>query len=590
MLNRKLFMAGTVCASALVTARVEAVSALDGSCRLVFDNGVGCFAAQSPKLSHRHGRDRDPSTTPFDRVSQSWTSSTGYVENPPASKSDGKTADSADVSSESTNASDPASPPTASEIEITFWNSVKDSNDPALFEAYLDRFPNGEFAVLARAKIRALKDSKSEQPADSKSSTAADTSAPSDLPKGATLTHRVKLGAFPSSLGAQAKSSIDGEPRGWLGVRIQDVDSHLKQALGLSTSDGSLITELTDNSPASRSDLLPGDIVLSVDKRKVQSSKDLARIIASYRDGDEVKIEVWRMGNGSEDMGRYLRQRADSGDNVAAFVLSKFAMSGHVVAKDEALGGRLMRKAAESGLTEAMQPWGNMLLYGRGTAKNESEAANWFRKSAEAGDVAAMNDMAALYEWGTGVTKNESEAMSWARKAADKGNASAMSRLGRFYHFGKGTTKDTTVAARWYRKAADAGHSIAMNNLASLLDAGDGVPKDSAEALRLYQRAAERGYTTAMGNMAMKYDKGEGVAKDPDEAARLVYEAIQRGDDTVLKNVTEYSSYWTVDFLKSLQRRLKSAGLYSSSIDGKFGPNFKRAVESLARQPRAAVE
>jgi hypothetical protein len=35
-------------------------------------------------------------------------------------------------------------------IELAFWDSVKDSNDPAQFQAYLDAFPDGRFAPLAK--------------------------------------------------------------------------------------------------------------------------------------------------------------------------------------------------------------------------------------------------------------------------------------------------------------------------------------------------------------------------------------------------------------------------------------------------------
>jgi hypothetical protein len=43
-------------------------------------------------------------------------------------------------------------------MEIVFWNSVKDSKSPAVLEAYLQRFPNGTFAGLARVLIANLKD------------------------------------------------------------------------------------------------------------------------------------------------------------------------------------------------------------------------------------------------------------------------------------------------------------------------------------------------------------------------------------------------------------------------------------------------
>ncbi|MGA8402653.1 MAG: adenylate/guanylate cyclase domain-containing protein [Stellaceae bacterium] len=38
-------------------------------------------------------------------------------------------------------------------IELAFWESIADANDPALFQAYLDKYPEGEFVVIAKARI-----------------------------------------------------------------------------------------------------------------------------------------------------------------------------------------------------------------------------------------------------------------------------------------------------------------------------------------------------------------------------------------------------------------------------------------------------
>jgi hypothetical protein len=40
--------------------------------------------------------------------------------------------------------------------EITFWESVRDSKDPAELRAYLQRYPNGTFAFLAQRRLAAL--------------------------------------------------------------------------------------------------------------------------------------------------------------------------------------------------------------------------------------------------------------------------------------------------------------------------------------------------------------------------------------------------------------------------------------------------
>lgn len=50
-----------------------------------------------------------------------------------------------------------APPPSATDREALFWQSVRDSGNPGDFEAYLQRYPEGEFAPLARSRIEALK-------------------------------------------------------------------------------------------------------------------------------------------------------------------------------------------------------------------------------------------------------------------------------------------------------------------------------------------------------------------------------------------------------------------------------------------------
>jgi hypothetical protein len=53
-------------------------------------------------------------------------------------------------------AQNPAAPPDAKTMDLTFWQSVAGSNDPAQLKAYLDQYPNGAFVALAKAKITAL--------------------------------------------------------------------------------------------------------------------------------------------------------------------------------------------------------------------------------------------------------------------------------------------------------------------------------------------------------------------------------------------------------------------------------------------------
>ncbi len=55
---------------------------------------------------------------------------------------------------------------TDSSAEITFWNSVKDSRNPAEIAAYLDKFPNGTFAPLAKIRLESLRPKTPAAPAE----------------------------------------------------------------------------------------------------------------------------------------------------------------------------------------------------------------------------------------------------------------------------------------------------------------------------------------------------------------------------------------------------------------------------------------
>jgi adenylate cyclase len=42
------------------------------------------------------------------------------------------------------------------EIELSFWESVRGSENPALIRAYLEKYPKGEFSALAEIRIAEL--------------------------------------------------------------------------------------------------------------------------------------------------------------------------------------------------------------------------------------------------------------------------------------------------------------------------------------------------------------------------------------------------------------------------------------------------
>lgn len=84
--------------------------------------------------------------------------------------------------------------------------------------------------------------------------------------------------------------------RGQLGVTIAPVTPDIAQALGIASNGGALITQVTKESAAARAGLLAGDVVTSLNGRKVKSAAELRNAIGLLRVGDKVQIALLREG------------------------------------------------------------------------------------------------------------------------------------------------------------------------------------------------------------------------------------------------------------------------------------------------------
>ncbi|MDA3877549.1 MAG: Do family serine endopeptidase [Halothiobacillus sp.] len=84
--------------------------------------------------------------------------------------------------------------------------------------------------------------------------------------------------------------------RGFLGVQIQSVDRAMASALGLDRPTGALITGFIAASPAEKSDLQPGDVILSANGEPITESSDLPQVIGILAPDTEVKLRVLTQG------------------------------------------------------------------------------------------------------------------------------------------------------------------------------------------------------------------------------------------------------------------------------------------------------
>ncbi|MDG3085522.1 Do family serine endopeptidase [Vibrio hannami] len=106
--------------------------------------------------------------------------------------------------------------------------------------------------------------------------------------------------AIPSNMAYSAMNQIieHGEVRRrQIGVGIQDITQELRQAFELENGlSGVLVTRVKENSPADNAQLMPGDIILSVDGQNTSSTSQLRAQIGMKEVGDRVTLTLIRDG------------------------------------------------------------------------------------------------------------------------------------------------------------------------------------------------------------------------------------------------------------------------------------------------------
>ena len=82
--------------------------------------------------------------------------------------------------------------------------------------------------------------------------------------------------------------------RGWLGVRIQVVTKEIAEVEGMTEPKGALVASVSDNSPAYKAGIKPGDIIVEFDGQEVDTMRTLPKIVAKAEVGKRVIVKIWR--------------------------------------------------------------------------------------------------------------------------------------------------------------------------------------------------------------------------------------------------------------------------------------------------------
>lgn len=337
----------------------------------------------------------------------------------------------------------PAKPASSNAIalEVSFWESVRDGGRLELL-AYVDKYPNGQFAGLAKSKLERLQ---------------------RDL-----------------------ISQIEAAPRPYPNAPL------IRTLSGLP-----ILYAGAANSLKSRLSAREAEELLALYRRDAERGDAPAQ----FSLGTCLNFGLGSAESHTDALTWY-RRAADQNLSVAQNNVGNALLNGLGVAKDEAEGLRWLRLAADQGNPVAQMNLGVVYLNGQGQPKDPARAVELLRKAVDQGLPGAMSRLATAYQQGLAVEKNETEGLRLMRKAAEAGDGYGQSLLGDVYRTGSnGQTVNHGEALRLYQLAAAQGQTTAMNNLGYLYEQGLGTAKDRSKAVEWYRKAASRGLELAKNNL-----------------------------------------------------------------------------------------
>ena len=84
--------------------------------------------------------------------------------------------------------------------------------------------------------------------------------------------------------------------RGWMGVQIQMLTEDIARSLGLEGTEGALVADVFEESPAEAAGIRIGDVIRKFGGNVVPSSRRLPHLVAQAETDDAVEVVVWRDG------------------------------------------------------------------------------------------------------------------------------------------------------------------------------------------------------------------------------------------------------------------------------------------------------
>lgn len=275
--------------------------------------------------------------------------------------------------------------------EDIFWQSIQNSSDPAMYQAYLDQVGAGRFAgiykALAEIRIASLKGA-----------------APAPVPKPAD----------------QAPGRA---------VVIGNADPTAGSSSDMEACDRAAAAAADSEKPAN----VPGVTFTAIDAgaaiRACRKAVDTAG--APRRAFFQLGRAIQKSGN-SADAVTYLRKAVELGHAGAMHDLAGIMRRGTGgVKRDPGLAMALYERAAGTGLSESLVQLGAMYAEGSGVRRDYARARDYYQRAIAAKTPGAYTNMGVLYANGQGVPRDRNKACEYWREGSALGDDAAAKNLRR---------------------------------------------------------------------------------------------------------------------------------------------------------------
>jgi uncharacterized protein len=243
----------------------------------------------------------------------------------------------------------------SSDRELLFWQSVQSSPSQAMYQAYLDKYPRGEFVTLAKIKVQ--------------QSIGADIGR--ELLERADHLYFKKYNskaAFPVYLQAARK----GNPM----AMASTAKLYILGIGGIKKDIG--------KAKYWRDKAMP--IILALAKQGNISAQYATGVLYSNVDKNYTQAVTW------------YRKAAELGNAYGMNNLGSMYSNGRGVSQDDKQAVTWYRKAAELGNADAMINLGFMYNKGHGVNQDYKQAVTWYRKAAKLGNAKAIKNLKILEE------------------------------------------------------------------------------------------------------------------------------------------------------------------------------------------------